>query len=65
MAEETEGRRVARYVREKTRRYVLQCNLEKDADVIEELEAVGNVNAYLKKAVRRMREDGKGNRRRA
>lgn len=41
-----------KYIKEHTRRFVLQCNAEKDADVIAYLESCSNVNAFLKGLVR-------------
>lgn len=47
------NRATANYIRNHTRRFVLQCHNEKDADVIAYLEAYpGSVNALLKQLIR-------------
>lgn len=47
-----------KYIREKTRRYVVQCNRQYDADVIDWLESKPNVAGYIKELIREdMREN--------
>lgn len=52
MPTQAQNRATANYIRNHTRRWVLQCHNEKDADVIAFLESQGNVNALLKRLVR-------------
>ena len=52
MATAAQTKATVKYIKEHTRRFVLQCNAEKDADVIAYLESRGNVNAFLKELVR-------------
>lgn len=42
-----------KYIKEKTRRYVVQCNRQYDADIIEFLEGKPNVAGYIKELIRK------------
>ena len=42
-----------KYVKNHMRRFVLQCNKETDADIIEFLERSGNYNKVLKEIIRK------------
>lgn len=52
MATAAQVRATTKYIKEHTKRYVVQCHNEKDADIIEFLARQGNVNAFLKALVR-------------
>lgn len=56
MVSPAQVRATTKYIKEHTRRYVLQCNNERDADVIEYLSGKENVNAFLKGLVRERME---------
>ena len=47
-----QNKATAKYIKTHMRRFVLSCNNERDADIIEFLERSGNVNALLKALVR-------------
>lgn len=49
---------VNKYIREKTRRYTLQCNKETEADIIKALDSTGNYNRALKELIRKAIENG-------
>lgn len=44
---------VTKYIKTHMRSFVCRCNNEKDADVIEYLENCGNVNAEIKRLIRK------------
>lgn len=47
-----QNRATAKYIKNHTRRFTLQCNKETEADIIEYLEASGNYNLLLKRIIR-------------
>lgn len=47
-----QNRATAKYIKTHMRRFVLSCNNERDADIIEYLEASDNVNGLLKRIIR-------------
>ena len=49
---EAQVRAVTKYVKTHCRQFVLRCNNEKDADIIEYLEGCDNVTAELKQLIR-------------
>lgn len=53
MATEAQKRASAKYDAQNTKRYSLKLNLVTDADILARLEAVGNVQGYIKELVRR------------
>lgn len=52
MATVAQTKATTKYIKNHTRRWVLQCNNATDADIIGYLEGVPNVNALLKELVR-------------
>lgn len=53
MVSEAKKRASVKYIKEKTRRFTLQCHKEMDADIISFLESQPNYNGYLKALIRR------------
>lgn len=53
MATKAQKRASAKYDAQNTKRYSLKLNLVTDADILARLEAVGNVQGYIKELVRR------------
>lgn len=57
MASPAQVRATSKYIKEHTRRYVIQCNNDKDSDIIEFLAKQPNVNGFIKGLIReRIRE---------
>lgn len=52
MATVAQTKATTEYIKNHTRRWVLQCNNATDSDIIEYLESSPNVNALLKELVR-------------
>lgn len=50
-------RATTNYIRNHTKRYTLQCNKKKDADIIEFLNSKSNYTAYLKEIIRKDMEE--------
>lgn len=53
-----QNRATAQYVKTHMRQFVIRCNRDKDADVIEYLEGCGNVTAEVKRLVRQELDRG-------
>ena len=53
MATEAQKRAKAKYDRENTKQVMLKLNLKTDADILEYLEGVGNVQGLIKQLIRR------------
>lgn len=53
MASPAQVRATTKYIKEHTRRFVVQCNNERDADIIGWLSEKGNVNGYIKDLIRK------------
>ena len=47
------------YIRKTYRQYVIRIDRKKDPDIIQKLEAVGNITAYLRDLVREDLKHGK------
>lgn len=47
-----QNRATAKYIKNHTRRFTLQCNKKTDADIIEYLESADNYNRLLKEMIR-------------
>ncbi|WP_251178082.1 hypothetical protein [Adlercreutzia agrestimuris] len=41
-----------KFIKEHTQRYTLQCNREKDKDIIDHLDSITGVNVYIKQLIR-------------
>lgn len=52
MATAAQVKATTKYIKEHTKRYVIQCNNEKDADIINFLARQDNVNGFLKALIR-------------
>ena len=52
MASPAQTRATVKYIKEKTRRYVVQCNIKGDADIVGWLSAKPNVAGYIKGLIR-------------
>lgn len=52
MTTEAMKRSIAKYDAKNTKQIKLKLNLKTDADIIEKLEQVGNVQGYIKKLIR-------------
>lgn len=52
MATAAQVKATTKYIKEHTKRYVIQCNNEKDADIIDFLARQDNVNGFLKALIR-------------
>lgn len=52
MVSSAQVKATTQYIKNHTKRYVVQCNNEKDADIIEHLKGVDNVNGYIKQLIR-------------
>ena len=57
MVSEARKRATNKFIKEKTRRFTLQCHKEHDKEIIEFLEAQPNFNAYIKDLIRRELRD--------
>ena len=53
MATPAQVRATAKYIKTHTKRFTLQCNIDKDADIIEFLSSKDNYTQYLKDLIRR------------
>ena len=53
MVSDARKRATNKFIKEKTRRFTLQCHKQTDADIIELLESQENYNGYLKSLLRR------------
>ena len=52
MATAAQVKATTKYIKEHTRRYVVQCNNDTDADIIEFMEGVTNRNQFVKDLIR-------------
>lgn len=52
MEEKSKYTAQAKFIKEKTRRFVLNANVNTDGDIIEHLEQCKNVQGYLKALIR-------------
>ena len=57
MVSDARIRATNKFIKEKTRRFTIQCHKEYDKDIIELLESKPNYNAYLKDLIRRELRD--------
>lgn len=53
MATAAQVKATTKYIKNNTRRFTLQCNIESDADVIEFLDGADNYTKLLKDLIRR------------
>ena len=59
MASSAQTKAVTKYIKTHMRTFVCRCNNETDKDVIEYLESCGNVNAEIKRLVRKEMQQSK------
>lgn len=52
MVTEAQKRAVARYDKENTKKILLKLNRVTDADILDQLQSVGNKQGYIKKLIR-------------
>lgn len=52
MASEAQRRATARYIKQRTRQYLIHCNVETEADIIARLDSVENKAGYIKGLIR-------------
>lgn len=52
MTTPAQAKATAKYIKERTRTFVMRCNLRTDADIIGHLSSKDNVAGYLKALVR-------------
>lgn len=53
MSSEAQRRATAKYDAKNTRRFGIKLNLATDKDILAKLEAVGNVQGYIKELIRK------------
>ena len=53
MATAAQTRATNKYIKNHTRRFTLQCNIDTEADIIEFLESSGNFNKVMKELIRK------------
>lgn len=53
MATPAQVRATTKYIKTHTKRFTLQCNIDKDADIIKFLSSKDNYTQYLKDLIRR------------
>lgn len=52
MTTPAQAKATAKYIKERTKTFVMRCNLRTDADIVEHLASKDNVAGYLKGLVR-------------